>query len=179
MVQDGLRQKTGRRQKRDAVIVGIMNRFTGRSFSGLALFLFLLLAHAGTASAVKPTPPLSAECSTLSSTGMVFNVRCVFTDVAGTPPDSIAPAPVADRSVSVYNVVAPKGAGLGEWSMTVQFSSKKSVALPFDAKYSGGFTMHLAVGYDPFNLSPKAAPVPKGALVKGRDGNNIHEFMSK
>jgi len=155
-----------------------MNRLNRRRDAGLLLSFFLVVVCAGTASAVKPAPPLSAECSTVSSSGMAFNFRCVISDVAGEAPETVALLPVSDKSVTVRDVRPPKGAGVGEWLLTAEFAEKKSVVILFEAKYKGGFKVRIGAGYDPFNLWSTMMPAPKGRVVVGRDGT-VHEYMSK
>ena len=156
-----------------------MSRLVGRGGGWLLLSFFTLVACAGTASAVKPSPPLSAECSTVSSSGMAFNVRCVVRDVAGMAPEKVALLPVSDKAVSVRDVLPPAGTGLGEWFLTAEFAEKKSVVIPFEAEYQGGLKVRVGAGYDPFNLWPGAMPAPKGRLVREKDGSAVHEYMSK
>ncbi|MBI3581474.1 MAG: hypothetical protein HY098_05275 [Nitrospinae bacterium] len=156
-----------------------MGRPNRRRAAGSLLSFFLVLAGAGTASAVKPAPPISAECSTVSSSGMTFNVRCVIRDVAGTPPEKLAVLPVSDKSVTVLDVRPPEGGGIGEWFLTAEFAEKKSVVIPFEAEYKGGIKVRLGAGYDPFNLLSKMAPAPKGRTVTGKEGAATHEYMSK
>jgi hypothetical protein len=151
----------------------------GRGFiAGFAVFQIFLLACAGSASAVKPLSPLSADCSTLSSAGMVYKVRCVIKDVAGTPPESVVAAPIADKAVSATDVRAPQGVGLGEWFLTIEFTAKKAIVIPFEARYSGA-TLRVGAGYDPFNISARSAPTPKGTTVKNKDGSTLREYPSK
>ncbi len=155
-----------------------MNRMNHRRAAELLLSFFLIFACAETASAVKPAPPLSAECSTVSSSGMAFNISCVIRDVAGAAPERVALLPVSDKSVTVRDVRPPIGGGIGKWLLTAEFAEKKSVVILFEAEYKGGFKVRIGAGYDPFNLWSKLMPAPKGRIVTGKDGA-IHEYMSK
>lgn len=156
-----------------------MYRLNHRRAAWLFLSFFLVVACAGTASAVKPAPPLSAECSTVSSSGRTFNFRCVIRDVAGAAPEKVALLPVSDKSVTVLDVRPPKRGGVGEWLLTAEFAEKKSVVIPFEAEYKGGLKVRLGAGYDPFNLWSKIMPAPKGRVVVGKEGSTTHEYMSK
>ncbi len=156
-----------------------MYRLDDRRAAGLLFLFFLVVACAGTASAVKPAPPLSAECSTVSSSGMAFNLRCVIRDVAGAAPEKVALLPVSDKSVTVRDVRPPTGGGIGEWLLTAEFAEKKSVVIPFEAEYKGGLKVRIGAGYDPFNLWSKMMPAPKGRIVTGKERSATHEYMSK
>lgn len=150
----------------------------GRTFI-VRLALLHLFIFVGSASAVKPAPPITVDCSTVSSSDKIFKVSCMIKDTAGSPPESVVAVGSADKSVSFTNIRAPHGVGLGEWLFTVEFSNEKTVVIPFEAKYAGGTTVRVGAVYDPFKLSPKDVQPPAGKIVKHKNGSVLHEYMSK
>ena len=131
------------------------------------------------AEAVKPTPPFSAECGTVSSSGMVYKARCVVRGVAGTLPASVTYVPVDEKVAKVSDIQPPSGTGMGEWFLTVEFLEQKPLYIPFQASFDGGTALRIGANYDPFGKTSAPKTAPMGAMIKKEDGTRIREYMSK
>lgn len=137
-----------------------------------------LAAFAGNAWAVKPLPPVSVKCQTVSSQHHIFKADCAVSVADDAPVRDVRLSTMQDGGTFVASFKAPPR-GVGKWEIVFEMREKKPCTVLFDAFMENGAVFRASAIYDPYGiLAQKAKESVTGAVKEKKGGGKVKEYPS-
>ncbi len=144
------------------------------SLSAAAIIMFAAPAHA-----VKPQPPVTVVCSTVSNKDFVYTAECLVESHGDRIPAHVSLTSMQDKGtlIAKYNTAATNG--LGKWTIVFEAHEQKPLPVYFDVHYPDGTVIRATGIYDPYGVLAKPKSIAPSGVVNKKNGvGGVKEYPS-